>query len=1618
MGTYTSFFELQRFRYCCYSVIFLLALSVSNSTKAQTSTQAKEYYNFTGKNKLSNLSDFSDKVLINANNDGNIDYLSRYNLHITSGLSSYENGATPFFSFPENKLPDYIDYNNDGILDYIAQYGNRTIGFTRNYKKEYVEELQTVMTPKQYAGEREEMELVHSYGMGSGVSMVGQGSLNQGQKGLWLSVDLNGDGLSDYYNNTNGDIYQMTEEGILIGSSLGGNAKFRDFNGDGLMDCIVYNSEVLTCTVNMLNKDGSVTATTLLKDVTLRGDIWCYDFDHDGDVDILIPVDYMVGIRKSSYDGYYFKYFKNGLSILLLAENKGDGTFKKRDVGFDGKIFFRQCVDYDADGNYEIIAMKDTTNSFNSEYTAYGAGQIISYEIKGNKIEDSAVILLHEVNISLSNNNVLVADLNSDGIQEIIYHPVGSKTVEGQLSGVKENTAPAQPDAPFYTYDVAKGLLKIHWSPSSDNECSAADLSYALRIGTGRLDGNKFYAHANSDGTRRNLMDGNCGFDTQRTLDVSSWPMGDYYIAVQAVDNGFRGSPFSNYVLFKKTVPASDFIISVPNRNLSGTESFGVTDTCRIMLRTPKESGCSYKWYLDDAQILSQVEPDADMLISFPTGGIKNISLQVTAADGTLSKMVTKKIEVAPASIIEKGSKDFPNSGDLFADLDGDGTTEILYQHQFYQGDETGSYTPIKKLWNTTINSLMGSAYVVDFNKDGIPDFYSPYRYDSSTGKEWGCHLTNEGDMQMEVEKVDAHEGTDNNVYIDIDNDGDLDAIKDNIIYENVDGSYRLWNQLNTESLYDPIFIDINKDGLIDYYSTTVYQYDLWSDRTVYRIKTNNGDKTFTMETPKKNGNWTKMRIFDGDGDGKWDKIYNYSSSNYGVWADADTIKIEWGNGHRQDILSPNGTAFSGGSVVYDIDNNGCLDMQVSLSYSNSTSGSAIYYFNADHSYTVAFQQFVSGSYYMRTNGEKMLGKLALANRPNHRPEAPTEFRSSQTKKSVVIEWNHSVDKETPGPLMRYNISIKRKGAEGEGAYLISPLNMGNDELNLPSSIQLLGCNRITIPITSIPAGEYEVQVQGVDRWYSQSKFSEVYELTVMDKSLIEMPTTATVDVPVSVKITDNGNVQPVFGADAVWEATADGYSVKWTTSGMKTVGIGNSAIQKIYVQEKPYAGFTMPQRVLNKANVVINGKNLTHGEWAVSVDGSEFVSVAESNDVRFLQNGSNESRTIVFETAGRYELKHTLSNEDTTSEYIASVEVIEENPVIKCVDIDAATSCYRIAWDIPENIRTEVQQVLIYKEGSLFDQYMLLDSVSAAETYYVDKTSEPKTIPARYKIAYRLPYGESEKSVAHRPVHVMINKGTQDDFNLSWNGYEGMDVESYRILGGSSADNLTEIESISGYLTSYSISSGAKVKYYAVEAIADKEFYTRSNVVCIDDAVNILNAREIVVLNSTGSTEIDGAKENTVQLLAYIYPVGATIQRVDWSITDGTDIATIDNHGRLSITDDGSITVRAQAVDGSGVYGEITLNVSGLTSITDVKTDKTNSVKVYPTFVDESVTVSGMSNTEHIVYVYNANGVVVMNKKISSESTELSLGKLSRGIYFIKVTGKENYKAVRIVKQ
>ncbi|MBN2273765.1 MAG: Ig-like domain-containing protein [Bacteroidales bacterium] len=89
-----------------------------------------------------------------------------------------------------------------------------------------------------------------------------------------------------------------------------------------------------------------------------------------------------------------------------------------------------------------------------------------------------------------------------------------------------------------------------------------------------------------------------------------------------------------------------------------------------------------------------------------------------------------------------------------------------------------------------------------------------------------------------------------------------------------------------------------------------------------------------------------------------------------------------------------------------------------------------------------------------------------------------------------------------------------------------------------------------------------------------------------------------------------------------------------------------------------------------------------------------------------------------------------------------------------------------------------------------------------------------------------------------------------------------------------------------------------------------------------------IIPVTSITVSGEGGETTIT-TYNGTLQLSAAVLPFDATNKTVTWSITNGTGEATINSSGLVTAVTNGTVTAKATANDGSGIYGTLTITIS-----------------------------------------------------------------------------------------
>ena len=98
----------------------------------------------------------------------------------------------------------------------------------------------------------------------------------------------------------------------------------------------------------------------------------------------------------------------------------------------------------------------------------------------------------------------------------------------------------------------------------------------------------------------------------------------------------------------------------------------------------------------------------------------------------------------------------------------------------------------------------------------------------------------------------------------------------------------------------------------------------------------------------------------------------------------------------------------------------------------------------------------------------------------------------------------------------------------------------------------------------------------------------------------------------------------------------------------------------------------------------------------------------------------------------------------------------------------------------------------------------------------------------------------------------------------------------------------------------------------------------------------NQVRVTSITVTGAGGATTIS-TTGGTLQLSAAVLPANASNKTVTWTVTNGTGQATISTGGLVTAVADGTVTARATANDGSGIYGTLAITISNQVRVTSI---------------------------------------------------------------------------------
>ena len=1420
------------------------------------------------------------------------------------------------------------DINGDGLIDHINWYDN----LRENVIKAYIRKADGTYEQQQLAITDDANELttiaLGNYTPGSRLPSLSDGMFVKTGERIYIdepketdaeksspmkSVASDSEGYDSadkiYFKDMNGDGLQDIVTQKYVFYNLGNNRFFRsahvgkifsaDVNGDGINDYVDFGAGKVT--LYLTNADGSLGDGKQLFENSAMQNAFFGDFDRDGDVDLLFFIP------------------NNDITYIVFYRNDGNGEFKRKETYIDGKYTSYTCKDYDGDGLYEIIASLADDNYGTYDY-------LLKCDLK--KVEVTVTALDYA--------NIVVGDFNNDGFTEYGYstgYPLYT-FVYGPIPNAKKNTAPSKMQKPQAQFFADANKLRITWQRGSDAQTSACDLTYELRIGTQPGKGDILYANSLADGRRRNLFGGNMGMALSYMFDAERLDAGKYYISVQAIDAGGLGGAWSDECVYehKQTAPS---IAQLP-------VNITAADTLQLRVNNPR-SDAKYTWNVENGTIISQSNNGSTAQVILHAAGNLKVSVAMELG-GQTYKSKEKTLSVLPfTKIFDYYTLEFYN---VF-DANQDGKPEIYNRNNpIFNFNAKGEKTEIKKSFNSDLSDRMTP---FDYNYDGYPDFF----------------------LARSSKNVYLNSG---------EQDNDFEYTTDTGIYSSP--SY----------LANKPILDYNNDGKIDF---------------VGYLNTTKASDTSLKTTEQKFGYYEKTgTICDFNRDGYWDiALDEYGKINvYMKTASANVANeyeqklavktIDDGNGHLEGIADLNNDGYPDFllknnnnehivikgkpvdqwpcdevvmtipssyplTVSNDLDNNGFVDLVTAGPTYHPVGGDqtqyCVYLIQPDFKYTkvnypystdfisnqLLWQPLFPGDY---ANGLK-------SNIKNEAPAVPENLRVGITDKGMLLKWDDAKDDRTPAAQMRYNVSVKYKNKKvGEkNAFLISPLNGLADEATICSNVYYRRATQMYIPLDVLKSGEsYEVQVQAIDLMGAHSPMTKPVEIKVNTNGYLsaahEMVAKGEA-CNVQFVGTQPSNYTIKAGTDATINDKGNGkLSISWSTSGEKTIdmiadGCTFSTIVKVYAPED--FALAIPSKVMKDTPISVK-RPKTMFDNDISYFNVKGVTKSQT---------TNDGFILTLGDAGYNEVVSSVGfNDGSECTFVNKTTVTEETmPDAIITGVLADGNHYRVNWNT--SVPQMVDRVEILRETNRYNEFEVVATMPVSQGSWLDTASDNRIQTQRYRIRLLANNNvqTSTFSETHKPLHVTIYKSATKGYSLVWNAYEGMDIESYRILRGTSTDNLTQIAEVAGSLQNYTdISAPAGTCFYAIayvpastQQLAEScamrsntsNAYMLSNAVSTDEATEAVAATsiEIGILEKYDSNTLYGG-DCRFHLTATMLPTNASLSGVKWSIVSGDNIAHLSSDGVLTSKglDWGDVVVRAEATDGSGLYSEKTIGIKG----------------------------------------------------------------------------------------
>ncbi|MBE0651165.1 MAG: cadherin domain-containing protein [Bacteroidales bacterium] len=229
------------------------------------------------------------------------------------------------------------------------------------------------------------------------------------------------------------------------------------------------------------------------------------------------------------------------------------------------------------------------------------------------------------------------------------------------------------------------------------------------------------------------------------------------------------------------------------------------------------------------------------------------------------------------------------------------------------------------------------------------------------------------------------------------------------------------------------------------------------------------------------------------------------------------------------------------------------------------------------------------------------------------------------------------------------------------------------------------------------------------------------------------------------------------------------------------------------------------------------------------------------------LQNISAGNYTVTITDGAGMQLKHTFSLNPKPIFEGTQICYVSAEGQYNVVHIDKGSGNYNVG------------KYEIYREGNTVGDFEKIGEISADKNSFIDSTANNKVRSYGYKVSMMDKCGnESSQSEPHYTMHLSVNSGTNNQVNLIWTQYQGINVPSYYIYRSKRNEGyqlLTQISSNNTTYTDFPDSTNSLYEYYVsfegspcdtvLNLKSDQIIQVKSNIASTNETTGVKNFDE-----------------------------------------------------------------------------------------------------------------------------------------------------------------------------